>query len=118
MDGLGGRCVRPGGGVASLYMVTDAGNAQNRLKDAIRKTHGGEPAWVESVPVQETFEGETAWVGVVEVFELHNHPDADRVYAWSFTTDEGRERFVCVLGVPPVDSPQTAVRAAIHEGQG
>lgn len=88
------------------------------LAHAIRNTHGGEPTWVESVPVRETFEGETVWDGVVEVFELVGHPDADRVYAWPYVTDEGRTRIVCILSVPPVDSPLAAVRAAIHQGEG
>jgi hypothetical protein len=53
-----------------------------------------------------------AWDGVVEVFRLAGHPKAKRCYAWSFT--EGKEtRFVTVLEIPPVESAQTAVRAAI-----
>jgi hypothetical protein len=48
----------------------------------------------------------------VEVFRLTGHPKAKRCYAWSFT--EGKEtRFVTVLEIPPVESAQTAVRAAI-----
>ena len=40
------------------------------------------------------------------------HPKAKRCYAWSFT--EGKQtRFVTVLEIPPVESAQTAVRAAI-----
>ena len=50
--------------------------------------------------------------GAVEVFRLTGHPKAKRCYAWSFT--EGKEtRFVTVLEIPPVESAQTAVRAAI-----
>jgi hypothetical protein len=46
---------------------------------------------------------------------LKNHPKAERVYAWAHPTgknDEGR-RYVTVLQIPPVDSPQTAVKIAI-----
>jgi hypothetical protein len=49
---------------------------------------------------------------VVESFAITGHPKAKRCYAWSFR--EGSEpRYVTALEIPPVDSPQTAVRAAI-----
>lgn len=83
------------------------------LRDAIRRLHGCEATWVDSVPVLENFKGEPAWEGVVEVFDLHEHPKADRCYAWSTTLQNGKDRVVTVLHVPPVDSPQAAVRAAI-----
>ena len=51
--------------------------------------------------------------GVVQVFELHEHPTAKRCYAWSHETDEGKRRFVAVLHQWPVASPVAAVRAAI-----
>jgi hypothetical protein len=39
--------------------------------------------------------------------------EADRAYAWSYETEGGRRRFFVVLHRPPVDSPITAVQAAI-----
>jgi hypothetical protein len=67
---------------------------------------------VESVPVREMFGDKVAWEGVVEVFELSKHARATRCYAWSH--GEGKERqYVIALGVPPVVSAQTAVRASI-----
>lgn len=68
---------------------------------------------VSTVPVHEESGGEIVWDGEVHVFELDGHPDADRCYAWSHPTDDGKERIVTVLGVPPIDSPEAAVRAAI-----
>ena len=53
------------------------------------------------------------WDGRVEVFDLIDHPTAERAYAWAHETDEGRSRFVAVLHEGPVDSPEAAVRAAI-----
>ena len=53
------------------------------LREVIRKLHGAEPTHVASVPVKETFRGQTVWEGVVEVFELHGHPTASKVYVWS-----------------------------------
>ena len=85
------------------------------LKKAIRRLHGCEAEYAETVPVTETFQGETVWKGEVEVFDIRGHPKAKRVYAWSHVTgknDEGK-RYVAVLELPPVDSAETAVRAAI-----
>ena len=68
---------------------------------------------MESVRVTETFNGETVWDGEVEVFDLIDHPTAVRAYAWAHETDAGKLRHVAVLHEGPVDSPETAVRAAI-----
>ena len=87
------------------------------LKDAIRRLHGCEADYVESVPVTETFQGATIWNGDVEVFNIRGHPKATRCYAWSHMAgknDKGR-RFVSVLEIPPVDSAETAVKAAIMQ---
>jgi hypothetical protein len=83
------------------------------LQDAIRNMHGCEATWVESVPVTEMFQGETVWDGEVQVFELRDHPKAERAYAWSHATDGPRRRFVAVLGVGPIRDAVTAVRASI-----
>src|SRR5215216_3181411 len=84
------------------------------LQDAIRRLHGSEASHVETVPVKETFQGQTVWEGEVEVFDLHDHPDAPRVYAWAHETEDAdKRRHVTVLHIPPAVSPETAVRAAI-----
>jgi hypothetical protein len=85
----------------------------NRLRDAIHALHGGKATHIESVPVKETWNGETIWDGIVEVFDLHDHPKAGRVYAWPHKTDSYQDRHVTVLHLPPVVDPITAVRAAI-----
>ena len=64
------------------------------------------------MPVVETFRGKIVWQGQVEVFALKGHPKAKRCYAWSHEED-GKRRYVAVLELPPVNSPVTAVRAAI-----
>ena len=87
------------------------------LRAAILKMHGCESKYLESVPVLETFQGETVWEGEVEVFELRGHAKATKAYAWGHATgknDQAR-RYVTVLDLPPVSSPQTAVRAAIMQ---
>ena len=82
------------------------------LKNAIRATHGCESLHVESVPVVEQFEGKIAWQGTVEVFDLIGHPKAKRAYAWTYR-DGDQNKTIAVLGVPPVESPQSAVKVAI-----
>jgi len=82
------------------------------LKDAIRATHGCESLHVESVPVKEVFEGQAAWEGKVEVFDLVGHPEAKRAYAWTHR-DGDENKTVVVLQIPPVDSPQSAVKVVI-----
>jgi hypothetical protein len=85
------------------------------LRDTIHGLHGGEASHLESVPVTEMFKGRTVWDGVVEVFRLEGHPRTDRVYAWRHETSDPDKpwRHVTVLHIPPVVSPQTAVKAAI-----
>ena len=69
----------------------------------------------ESVPVMEMFRGQTVWEGVVESFTLDGHPKAKRAYGLGY--QDGKEtRYVAVLEIPPVNSPNTAVRAAIASG--
>jgi hypothetical protein len=58
-----------------------------QLKDTIRATHGCESLHVESVPVEEIFE-------------------------WSYR-DGDQTKSIAVLEVPPVESPQSAVKVAI-----
>lgn len=85
------------------------------LRDVILHLHGAEATHRESVPVKEVWNGHTIWEGVVEVFDLQGHPEANTAYAWSHDTDSGKKRHVAVLHVPPVVSPITAVRAAIAQ---
>ena len=90
-------------------------NYIHELRDAIRRVHKVESKHVESVPVTETYEGAIIWDGVVEVFDLIDHTEAPRVYAWSHDLDGSKEsrRHVLMLHVAPVTSPEFAVRAAV-----
>ncbi len=90
-------------------------NYIEELKDVIRKLHGAESTHVETVPIRETHEGQTVWEGEVEVFDLHDHPQTSRAYAWAHDTDdpERPRRHVTVLHVPPATSPRKAVQASI-----
>ena len=86
-----------------------------RLQQAIRDLHGCESQYLETVPIVEKFQGKTIWQGDVEVFQIRGHPKAKHAYAWSHVagTNDQQTRYVVVLELPPVESPGTAVRAAI-----
>ncbi|MFZ1416037.1 MAG: hypothetical protein WAS73_15895 [Defluviicoccus sp.] len=86
----------------------------DQLRDAVQNMHGGTPTLAQSVPVRETFQGQTVWEGVVNVFNLTGHPTATHAYAWSSPIEGStKRRFFAVLHQSPVDSPQSAVLAAI-----
>jgi hypothetical protein len=77
--------------------------------------HGSDATHLESVQVKEVFQGSTVWEGIVEVFELHGHAKAAKVYAWSHDTNDPDKprRHVTVLHLGPITSAVEAVRAAI-----
>ena len=60
-------------------------------------------------------EREMAWEGVVETFQLHDHvAGLHRAYAWERPARKGEQsEFKVVLGKPPINSPEDAVKAAI-----
>ena len=84
----------------------------DKLKEAIETMHKCKARHVSSKRVIELFRGEIAWDGIVETFYLEGHPQAKRCYAWSFT-ENGEPKYTTVLEIPPVDSPQSAVKVAI-----
>lgn len=84
------------------------------LKETVEGLHGGAATHVETVPVKEEFQGKVIWQGDVEVFDLSGNPKATRAYAWMHGLDDTKaKRHVAVLQIPPVDSPQAAVKAVI-----
>ena len=62
--------------------------------------------------VSEFFFEKKGWGGFFRVFKLIQHPKAKRCYAWSYQ-DEKETKSVTVLEIPPVDSPESAVKVAI-----
>jgi hypothetical protein len=84
------------------------------LQGVIQKLHGVKATHRESVPVKETWKGQTIWDGVVEVFDLHGHPQTNTAYAWLHDTgDPSNPLPVTVLHIDPALSPAKAVRAFI-----
>ncbi len=82
----------------------------HNIQRAVEKAAGCPSQHVESVIVVEGWRANVVWEGAVEVFQLHGHPKAKRAFGWR-DVDSGK--FTTVLELPPVDSPNTAVRAAI-----
>lgn len=91
-------------------------NYIDSLKNVIKKLHGCDSDYLESVPVHEVFNGKTVWDGTVEVFSIKDHPKAKKCYAWAYDENGKGKQFVAVLELPPVESPKTAVQAAIVSG--
>lgn len=86
----------------------------DQLGAVIKSQHGGKVTFVQAVPVTESFQGKVVWEGTVHVFDLTGNPKATRAYAWSSPIEgSDKRRFFAVLHVPPITSPQDAVRAAI-----
>lgn len=87
---------------------------EKELQTAVEQLHNCRAMLREVASVTEQFEGQTVWEGVVHVFDIEGYPTASTCYAWSSPV-EGSERrkFYAVLHIPPVTSPQEAVRAAI-----
>ena len=82
------------------------------LKDGIKNSFGCDSTHINTVLVTETHKGQKIWEGDVEVFALHNNPEAKRAYSWGYPK-EGRMEYISFLHVPPVDSPLKAVQASI-----
>jgi hypothetical protein len=82
------------------------------LRKVFRELHHCDARHVETIPVIERFEDKIVWEGEVEVFDLIGHPRASTGYAWADDKDKGSGP-VCLLELPPVISPETAVQAAI-----
>lgn len=67
-------------------------------------------------PVMEGVAGKVVWQGLVLVFAIEGHPEADICYAFSQLIEgSNRREFYAVLQIPPVDSPQAAVRAVVED---
>jgi hypothetical protein len=84
----------------------------SEVEKAIHANFECECRHIGKVQILENFNDQHAWVGDVEVYELIGHPAAKRAYAWGHF-ENGLWEVTTVLEIPPVESAQTAVRAAI-----
>jgi len=84
------------------------------LKTAIESMHNCTASFVENVVVLEKYGDQTVWSGTVSVFDIKGNPQATKAYTWSSPIEGStKRRYYAVLGVPPIDSPEKAVRASI-----
>ncbi len=89
------------------------------LQDAIREQEGVASKHLGTFLVHEVAVGtnKTVWEGGVEVFAVYGHPKATQAYAWSEPTTGTQRGCFVVLHVPPVGSPNAAVRASLLDAQ-
>ena len=86
------------------------------LKNVIYDLHGCESEYAGAESVTEYDKDQIVWSGTVEIFNIRGHPKANRCYAWSHKLGKRRvRRVVAVMELPPVESPQTAVKAVLSE---
>jgi hypothetical protein len=86
----------------------------SELRRAVESQHKCRAGLLETAIVKMAIDGNTVWEGMVHVFDLAGHPDANRAYAWSSPIEGSNKwRLFSMLHLPPVTSPAEAVRAAI-----
>jgi hypothetical protein len=84
------------------------------LKTAVERMHNCTASFIEDVIVVEKFGKQTVWSGTVSVYEINGHTQATKAYVWSSPIEGStKRRYYAVLHIPPVDSPEKAVRASI-----
>ncbi len=87
-----------------------------QLRAIIEQQHECKATYLKEVAVIEKFGDKTVWEGIVHVFKIEGHPKADKCYAWSSAIEgSAKRRYYAVLHVPPIDSPEKAVKASIMQ---
>ena len=93
------------------------GQNEPALDDFIRsidRLHNCTASYNETVQIKEVFQGSTVWQGSIHIFNVSGHPDTYTCYAWvSPIEGSDKRKIYAVLKIPPVDSPEKAVKAAI-----
>ena len=99
----------PGGRSSTFQKILTKCAAQLNDKVSTCQAH----VWLGSVAIW--IQDQVVWEGEVEVFYLTDSTKASRVYAWAHEIDivDEPRRTVAVLHIPPVTSPEKAVRASI-----
>lgn len=84
------------------------------IEVAIERLHNCKASFRSIELVRETFMGKVVWEGEVSTFSLEGHPKAKICYAWSSPIEgSDKRKFYAVLKLPPIETPEDAVRAAI-----
>lgn len=85
---------------------------QQNFEETIRVNHGCSSSCLRSITVTVDLGDQLRWRGPVEVFVLHDHSKTSIAYAWTYRS-KGQDKIVTVLGVPPIDSAEAAVKSVI-----
>jgi len=84
------------------------------LKNTVENLTKSTAVYLDKTAVIEKFGLKTAWQGIVYIFKIRGNPEAEICYAWSSPKEgSSKRRYYAVLKIPPIDSPEKAVRAAI-----
>jgi len=92
----------------------------NDLTKTVEQICKCKASYLDQVAVIEEYGSNTVSEGIVHVFRITGHPRTDTCHAWS-SPIEGTttRRYYAVLKIPPLDSPEKAVRASIvHDYKG
>lgn len=88
-----------------------------KVAQAVEAMHGCQCSHESEDLVHEKVRGQTVWRGMVETYILTGHPKATKAFAWGWRDDAGEMRFAAVLNLPPVKSPQDAVKAFLSQDE-
>jgi len=81
---------------------------------AIECIHNCQASHYEDVVVVEKYGPKTLWKRVVHTFHIEEKPKTDICYAWSSPIKGAtKRRYYAILKIPPINSPEKTVRAAI-----
>ena len=86
------------------------------IRNAVERLHNCKATYAEEIAVIEKDGDKTVWDNIVYVFDLKGHSKAPQCYVWA-SPIEGSTRFTyyTVLRMPPIDSPEQAIRASIAQ---
>ncbi|MEO7166310.1 MAG: hypothetical protein ABI787_05995 [Spartobacteria bacterium] len=87
------------------------------LEAEIQAVHGCKSRYCRTVHVRESDASGASWDDFVKVFDLLEHPEAECCYAWRERAGN-QPKIVTVLNLPPIDSPESAVRTVLAERSG
>jgi len=88
----------------------------DNLKLLIERSEKCRAIHVETAVIKERYDNRVIWEGVVETFQLDWHATAKRAYAWVRPQNAGENpepEYTIVLGLPPVNSAEDAVKVAV-----
>ena len=85
----------------------------SQLRRVIEAQHGAKSTFAKSVRVHKSSGKKLDWDGLVHVFDLNDHPNSKRAFAWSSPIlGSAASRFFAVLQTAQIATPHQAVRAA------